>query len=752
VQVLFVLQNAPAAALELRGVTAAAERIDLATAKFDLTLNLHERTDGTLGGSLDYSTELFEHATVERLMAQYERVLAQLVTAPGQFLSDVEILTPAERTQLVHEWNATRHAELLGGTPCLHTLVAEQAARTPDAVAVICETERLTYQALDERANQLAHYLRARGVGPEVRVGLCLERSPELVVALLGILKAGGAYVPLDPKHPPTRLAHILDDAQVAVTFAHTRTSAAFAAAAAETRCGTAECCDLDAPEVAAALAAEPATGPPESGVGPANAAYAIYTSGSTGRPKGVLLEHRQIVNYVLGVSRRLRFTPGASYALVQPLTVDIGKTMLFPSLCLGGCLHVIAERRASDPVALDEYFAQHAIDGVKITPSHLGALQSFSSTREPTHLLPRRWLVLGGESSQRGWVDELRRRAPRGCTIFNHYGPTETTVGVLTYEVRAEDEGRSPTLPLGRPLPNSRAYVLDAGMRLVPAGVPGELYIGGAGLARGYLDKPALTAERFVPDPFGAEHGEPGARLYRTGDRVRWSAAGQLEFLGRIDFQVKLRGFRIELGEVENALLAHASVRDCVAVVREDRPGDTRLVAYVVPVDRHGDGRSADVSTLREHLRERLPDYMMPAALVSLDALPLSPNGKVDRSALPAPTGERPELAAGYEAPSTPVEEALAALWRELLGVDRVGVHDNFFDLGGNSILLLRAYGKLQHLHPSCVSVVDLFRHPTVHMLARHIASGDQPESLSPSYARASARRAVLQRRTHVS
>jgi len=453
---------------------------------------------------------------------------------------------------------------------CLHELIAAQARRTPDLVAVLFERERLTYRELDRRADRLAQHLRILGVGPDTLVGLLVERSLEMVVGILGILKAGAAYVPIDAAYPAERIAYVLADAKVACLLTQERLLPRLPGDAPGTVC-------LDTFDWTAAAGPEP----PDVGVRPDNLAYVIYTSGSTGRPKGVCIEHRNIVGYVLAICERLRFEPGMNHATVSTIAADLGNTVIFPALATGGCLHVVSQQRAENQALLSEYFARERIDVLKIVPSHLAALQT---GQNPQLVMPKARLILGGEASRLDWIERLRALAPR-CEIHNHYGPTETTVGVLTYQVGPElPSTRTGTLPLGRPLPHARVYVLDGTGAPVPVGEQGELCIGGSGVGRGYLNRPELTAEKFVLDPFA----DAPARLYRTGDVARFLPDGNIEFCGRLDDQVKLHGYRIELGEIEGMLREHAGVRDAVVRLWEDGSADTRLAAYVVPNQPH--------------------------------------------------------------------------------------------------------------------------------------------------------------------
>ena len=992
-QVMFVLQNMPRTALELAGVTVTPLEVDSGTAKFDLTLSMAEAA-GALAATLEYNTDLFDHGAIERMVGHFRILLEGIVANPEQRLSELPILTEAERHQLLVEWNDTKRD--YPKDKCVHELFEEQAERTPDAAAVVfpstgsghSEDKQLTYRELNRRANQLAHYLKKRGVGPEALVGLCVERSLEMVVGLLGILKAGGAYVPLDASSPNKRLAFMLQDAHIAVLLTQRRLVEGLSDEVRHTIC-----LDTDWQ----AIARESDANPVSCAKGE-NLAYVIYTSGSTGTPKGVLVEHRQILNYVKGISDRLHLEPGAVFAMVQPLSVDASQTVIFPALISGGCLHIISEERASDPQALGDYFSRFPIDLLKIAPSHMAALQISSC---PERLLPRRWLVLGGEASRRDWVENLRPMTR--CSTFNHYGPTEATVGALTFAIgREQSDNASSTVPIGRPLPNVHVYVLDRHGQPLPIGIPGELHIGGSGLTRGYLNRPELTTEKFIPNPFS---NEPGARLYKTGDLARYLPDGNIEFLGRADHQVKIRGFRVELGEIEAVLGQHPDVRDVTVLAREDIPGRQRLVAYIVAnkepaptiggrrryrlpnhmavaqlnkyetdyiyeeiferqaylkhgiAIREGDcvfdvganiglftifvrqmcktarvyafepnpfafeilslnaslyapgaklfdcGLSNETKTasftffpgfslfsgfyadaqvekevvktfmlnqqkagkahmaelleqadgilnerfspttlpvrsrtlsavmeeegvecidllkinaekseldvlngindvdwkkikqivlevdvqenlrailsllerqgydfiveqdallentqlryvyairpsedrrlerntartevkpipmlsdsllspdeLRRFLRERVPEYMVPSALVFLQALPLTPHGKVDRRALPAPEQTRPELESSYIAPRTEVENVLAAIWMKVLKLGQVGIHDNFFDLGGHSLLATQVISRLREAFHVEMPLRALFESPTVAGLA---------------------------------
>ena len=545
---------------------------------------------------------------------------------PDQSIGHLPLLTEAERHQVLVAWNDT--AADYPRDRCAHQLFEAQAALTPDAVAVVCEDRQLTYAELNACANQLAHRLIALGVSPEALVGLCTARSLEMVIGLLGILKAGGAYVPFDPNWPTDRARLVMEDARlVAMVTQHAHAD---------------QLPPVIVPTVFVELGSRTRRSArtennPDVPVSPTDLVYVLYTSGTTGRPKGVLVEHRQLVQYVWAVADRLDLDARGSYAMLQPLTVDACQTMIFPSLGRGGTLHLISDARALDATKLTEYFRDHRIDYLKMAPSHLAALMDQQLSAE---LLPERALIVGGEASHWDLLERVWSLSSR-CAVWNHYGPTETTVGVSACRLTPADSRQALTAPIGRPFANVRYYVLDQRLQPVPFGFPGELCIGGDQVTRGYLNRPELTADRFVPDPFSAA---PNARLYRSGDQVRYLADGQIEFLGRKDHQVKIRGFRIELGEIEAVLRDAEGVRDAIVSVGDAAAGGKRLVAFVVS----DEPAALDERGLRTSLATRLPDYMVPSQFVQLQQLPRTPHGKVDRKALVAP-----DAAAGaFEAP----------------------------------------------------------------------------------------------------
>ncbi|NVJ19490.1 non-ribosomal peptide synthetase, partial [Myxococcus sp. AM010] len=707
-QVLFVLQNAPVGPLSLPGLSVKPMGLlDRETARFELSLSLGETPEG-FEGALQFSTDLFTEATAARMVFHLEQVLKAVTTRPESRLSEIPLLTDAERHQVLVEWN---DADQALRWEAVHRCVEHHAERTPESPAVRCEERELTYRQLEAQANQVAHQLRGMGVGAEVPVALCLERGVEWVVAMLGILKAGGAYVPLDPAQPASRLRALVEEVAAPVVVTQARHAATFEGLSARR-------VELDGD--AARIEAQP-TAAPRVEVHPAQLAYVLFTSGSTGRPKGVGVSHGQLANYVEAANARLGLAECRSFALVSTVAADLGNTVLYAALWTGGLLHVLTQERASSAAGAEAYFQRHAVECLKVVPSHLAALMSGAA---PGQVLPTKRLVVGGEAASWSLLEQVAALAP-GCEVHNHYGPTETTVGVLAGRVELPRRAESPaTVPLGRPMGNTRVYVLDGSLRPVPVGVGGELYVGGAQVTRGYLGRPELTAERYVPDPYS---GTAGARLYRTGDKVRWLGDGRLEFIGRTDFQVKVRGFRVEPGEVAAVLSAHPDVQDAVVVAREDVPGDKRLVGYAVRTAR----AAPDIAALRAFLQQRLPGHMVPSALVVLEALPLTPNGKVDWRALPVPDVSARGSAPAYEAPTSPMEETLAAVWAHVLRMERVGREDDFFASGGHSLLATQVVSRVRAVLGVEVPLRALFEAPTLRSFAQQVEQATRSQAL---------------------
>ena len=665
-------------------------------AQFDLDLTVQDSGDG-LRGTLTYRSELWEAATVARMARHLEATVGAMVAGPGRRLSELSLASGAERAQVLRDWNATDR-ELPGGR-CLHELIAERALRAPDAPAVVFGGGAISHGGLDAVANRLAHGLRGRGVGPEVRVGICVDRGPELALAMLAVLKAGGAYVPLDPAYPAERIAYVLRDSGAALLLAGERLAGRAAADGI--------------PTVALeALGRETAAGPghaPESGVSAQNLAYVIYTSGSTGRPKGAAVPHRAVVNLAADMAQRLGLGPGDRFLQFASPGFDVVVEEVFPAW-LAGAAVVVSREELFAPETLLRVIAAEGVTVLELPTAYWHEWVGELARRRERLPACVRLVLVGGE---RVSPERLREWAELRTALVHVFGLTETACTSTTLHLApGEDGSRWSSLPIGRPTGNARVYVLDAWGQLLPPGIPGELLIGGEGVGRGYLGRPELTAERFVPDPFAAA---PGARLYRTGDRVRWLGDGVLEFLGRMDQQVKVRGFRIEPGEVEAALLTHPGVREAVVAVREDAPGEKRLVGYVVAEA----GAEPSGAELRAHLAARLPEHLVPGALVALERIPLTANGKTDRAALPAP--ERGGEAA-HVAPRTPTEEVLAGIWAEVLGVETVGVEDGFFELGGHSLLATRVVSRARRAFGVEVPLRALFEAPTVAGLAERV------------------------------
>ncbi|MEO0489255.1 MAG: amino acid adenylation domain-containing protein, partial [Cyanobacteria bacterium J06659_2] len=658
-----------------------------------LRLTARQR-DAQLILEFHYNEATIGATAIAALGTQMQTLLTHISAQPTAPISSFSLLSETARQD--HIKGYSRFAPTITPETCIHHRFEQQAAQSPQTLAVIVEDQQLTYQELNTRANQLAHYLQQLGAGPEVPVAMYLGRSPELLITLLAILKTGSAYLPLDPALPTSGVNLRLQDAQAPILV--TRQSLL-----GDTVIATQHivCLERDR-EV---LTQQSATNPTPT-VTPANLAYVIYTSGSTGQPKGVAVEHRQLLTYVDSIIDRLDLSANAHYATVSTIAADLGHTMIFPCFCQGGTLHLITAERAADAQALVSYVEQHPIDCLKIVPSHLKALLQ---TPNVQRLLPRQRLVLGGEVCPWSLIEQIQRAAP-DCRVFNHYGPTETTVGVLTYEVTAEALTQQPavTVPLGQAIANSQIYLLDPELAPVPMGIAGEVYVGGDSVTRGYLQQPGLTAARFMPDLF---RSRPGARMYRTGDLARHLPDGNLEFLRRVDSQVKLHGFRIELGEIETQLALHPGIQAVSALVREDDPDNPLLVAYVV-LQTETAPNSPD---LRQFLQQRLPNYMIPSLFVPLPALPLTPNGKVDRRALPAPERIRPELAKQYVAPRNATEEVVAAIWAEVLGLEQVGVDDDFFEVGGHSLLATQVLSRLRETFQVELPLRQLFEAHTV-------------------------------------
>ena len=677
--------------LSLKGISTQPLLSHDGTSKFDLTMTFSENDNG-FEFEIEYSTDLYEAATIERMAGHYRRLLEAALEDPACPIGELPLLTQAERRQILIEWNGASIAH--PGADTLHELFEEQVARSPQATAIVCGGAQLTYRQLNDRANQLARLLQSRGVGPEVLVGVLMERSPQMVISLFAVLKAGGAYLPLDPEYPAERLAFMVAEtgAAVILTQNHFRN-----------RMGPEAKCvfvvDKDWPEAACLPSSNPT-----SGVSPENAAYVIYTSGSTGRPKGVVNTHAGIVNRVQWMQQR--FVLDASDRVMQktPLSFDVSVWEVFWPLLAGARLVLAEPGGHRDADYLVREIVRRGITTVHFVPSMLRLFLEHTGVRSCAGL---KRVICSGEALSHDL--QVRYFSLIDAELHNLYGPTEAAVDVTAWQCLPDSASK--VVPIGRPIANTRIRIVDAGLRAVPVGVPGELLIGGVQVARGYLSRPELTSDRFIEDPFNG-----GGRLYRTGDMARWLPDGNIEFLGRKDLQVKLRGYRIELSEIEAVLTRHKQVRTCAAVLREDTAGDQRIIAYVIAADGR---KTIDEAALRSHLKFTLPDYMIPAIFTPLEAFPLTPSGKLDRRALPAPDPGERTTDDSPVAPRTPVEQFLAKTWGELLGLDQVGVHDNFFNLGGHSLLAIRVMNRVNDALGVEMTLVQLFETPTLDELA---------------------------------
>ncbi len=665
------------------------------TSQFDLSLICEDRPQGLVGW-FEYNTDLFDPSTIARMAGHWQTLLERITDHPEQHLSELPLLTDEERQQLLVDWNATQTE--YPADRCIHQLIEAQVLRTPDAAAVVCQGQQLTYRELNARANQLARHLQRLGVGPDVPVGLCVERSLEMMVGLLGILKAGGTYVPLDPIYPRERLAFMLHDARAPILLTQQRLMTRLPVQAA-----TVICLDTESD-------AWSHTSPdnPGSGVTAQHLAYIIYTSGSTGKPKGVQIPHRALVNFMLSMQRQLGLTADDRVLAVTTVSFDIAALEVFLPLLVGASVIIAPREVLSNGQELAEALARSRATVMQATPAtwRLLLAAGWQGDRRLT-------ILCGGEALPSDLANQLLQRA---SSLWNLYGPTETTIWSTAHKVEVDDRATT----IGRPIANTQVYLLDRHLHPVPIGVPGELYLGGDGLARGYVNRPELTAERFIRHPFSRDQQ---ARLYRTGDLVRYRPEGNLEFLGRVDEQVKIRGIRIEPGEIETVLSQHPAVLQAVVVAREDTPGDTRLVAYIVP----GGDLAPNASDLRSYLQQQLPYYMVPAAFVLLDALPLMPNGKVDRRRLPAPDPAKLAVREAFVAPTSLLQHQLVWIWEELLDVRPIGIRDNFFYLGGHSLLAARLVERVEQAYGKRIPLATLFAGPTIEDLAKALQSEAQ-------------------------
>jgi len=703
-QVLFALQNAPMSAQKLKGLEVEPLTGYELTVRFDLELHVWER-DGRIDLYWMYNRDLFDRWRIEQMARHFTHLLDAIASVPEQPVWQFDMLGEWDR-QILTDWNATQKSYSAG--PSIHQLFEEQAALQPAAAAVIFEDQQISYSQLNQRANQLAHYLRGMGVAAETLVGVCMERSVEMIVCLMGILKAGGAYVPLDPEYPAERLAFMLEEAHIRVVLTQDKFSTTLANSNARRIC-------MDADDTG--LVAQ-STANPAPNVLPESLAYVIYTSGSTGKPKGAMNTHRAIRNRLLWMQEAYSLQHGERVLQKTPFTFDVSVWEFFWPLMTGACLVVARPGGHRDGAYLARLIQDTKITTLHFVPSMLGA---FLQVAEPAQCCSLRRVICSGEALPVEMAHEFLSRY--GAELHNLYGPTEAAVDVTYWECRPDHQGL--TTPIVRPIANIQIHILDRHFRPAPIGVPGEIYIGGEGLGRGYLMRPELTAERFVPNPFASE---PSGRLYRTGDKGRYLADGNIEFLGRLDYQVKIRGFRIELGEIEAVLAQHPKIHEAAVILWET--GEKRLVAYFVP----NEPLSESTSQLKDFLRQKLPDYMVPAQYVQLDTMPLTSSGKVNRRALPAP--EQSFGQEGYVAPRNAVEELLVSIWAEVLAVEKVGINDSFFDLGGHSILAVSLLARIKEVMHSDLPLQKIFELPSISQLApiviEHSARPAQAEKIA--------------------
>ena len=687
-QIMFALQEIPRRNMELSSIVLSDWQVHNGMSKVDITLSITAAEEG-LHGAVEYNTDLFDASTPQRMLEHFQILLEGIVNDPDQKISALPILKESERHQLLVEWNNT-HSDY-PADKCIHQLFEAQVERIPDAVAAVFEDQQMTYRELNARANQLAHYLRRHGVGPEVLVGICMERSLDMVIGLLGTLKAGGAYVPLDPAYPKERLAFMLEDTQAPVLLTQENLIERLPKHKAHVLCLDKDweiVLNEDEENPVCATIAE-------------NLAYVIYTSGSTGKPKGAMISHRSLCNHMFWMQEQFPLTDSDRVLQKTPFSFDASIWEFYAPLLAGAGLVMARSEDHYDIASLVRVIADQKISVIQFVPS---LLRTFLEAEDLESCNSLKRVFCGGEALTLDLQERLF--AKLNVDIYNLYGTTETCIDSTFWPCKRE--WHQQIVPIGRPIANTQAYILDRYRQPVPIGVPGELHIAGTCLARGYLNRPELTAQKFIPNPFS---NEPGSRLYSTGDLARYLPDGNIEFLGRMDHQVKLHGLRIELGEIEVVLDRYHRVKETVVIAREDVPGDKYLAAYVVPKR----GQSPTGSDLRKFLKEKLPDYMVPSAFVLMDALPLTPNGKTDRQALPAPERTRPDLEEGFVAPRTLVEQQIADIWSEVLQLERIGIYDDFFNLGGHSLLAIQVISRLRKAFQIEVPLRVLFEIPTI-------------------------------------
>jgi amino acid adenylation domain-containing protein len=696
-QVMYVMQNAFLTTFESEQLSMNFEgSVNTNSSKFDLTLSSSKDFL-----QAEYSTDLFEKQTVEELLSHYINLLESINREPDQVISGMELMTGYEKQQMLADWNRTEavYEEGFHIVSCIEAWAGSQ----PRKAALVNEGSTYTYQRMNACANQLAHHLISLGIGPEKIVGIFLERSADFIIAMLAVLKSGGAYVPLDPSYPKDRIQHMIQASGMEVLVTNSRLMQDMELAGVMVLE-----LDSDHPRIASQSEKNPVIRSSSR-----NLMYIIFTSGSTGEPKGVGIELRNFSNYIQGILEHLKIREAYSYAIVSTLAADLGLTNVFCALCTGGTLHVLSYDRSCDPDAVADYFCNHRIDIMKLVPSHFEVLMT---AEHPEYVIPHRTLILAGEGLSWETVRKIRQLRP-DCAVENHYGPTETTVSALTYPIPEDLTVKTlGIVPIGRPIGNVRTYVLDSHLNPVPKGVPGELYIGGEGVGRGYRNNRELTESRFIRELFA---GDQSSLLYRTGDRVRYLQDGVIEMLGRMDRQVKIRGFRIELGEIEAVITSVSYVKDAVVLVRELDKTDKRIVAYIV--FEKSQKMEQPLSELRRKLGEKLPEYMLPSHMIEMDALPLNLNGKVEISRLPSIDVTKASNKASGEKPQTDTEVRIYEVWKEVLATDNIGIDDNFFELGGESFKALKVVRRVS----DWIGIMDFFKNPTIRLLAEFLDQG---------------------------
>jgi amino acid adenylation domain-containing protein len=737
-QAIFAFNATPAQAAQGDALLAPSSfgKIDGVLAKTDLAFIMWDE-EQEIGGKIVYNPDLFEDVKIARMIKHWELLLEGIVADASQHITALPILTDTERHQQLVQWNATQIPYTRNR--CYHELFEDQVERTPSASAVMFEDKQLTYQEVNQRANQLAHYLCRHGVGPNVLVGLCIERSLEMIIALLGILKAGGAYVPLDPTYPQERLAFMLQDAQPSVVVTQESLVTCLPAHTAHVICIDSQSEELASEETTNLC----------SDVKSDDLVYVIYTSGSTGIPKGILIEHRSLVNYVEYARDTYGLRSGERVLQFASINFDASAEEIFPCLFSGATLVLRTDAMLSSTAAFLQKCEEWGITVLDLPTAYWHEMVLSLGERELTIPETIRVVLIGGERALPERVNLWRRNVGRSVQLFNTYGPTETTIvatvadlSEIEYNMQVHRE-----VSIGRPIANAQIYLLNVSLQPEPVGTPGEICIGGIGLARGYHQRSELTAERFIPDPFS---DSAGVRLYRTGDLARYLPNGELEYLGRVDHQVKIRGYRIELGEIEAILSRHPAVRDVVVVAREDVPGDQRLVAYIAL----SQSQIVTVRDLHAYLAQQLPAYMIPSAFLLLDALPLNASGKVNRHALPAPDKNRNELQETPALQMLPVHQQLIDIWEELLNVRPIGIEDNFFELGGHSLLAVRLVDKIEQVWGRMIPPTTLLAGATIQQLADILvqpAAEQKPDPVT-SHAGSSSRNGTAKQKTFIS